>query len=814
MVDGPDVLPPADVLAMLDADPQGWAFARAVRDAATGEIEDFELAYLNEAGAGYLGRPRAELIGGRYRRLWPDTVNEATMPLYRKVVEAREPVTRTVYHDRTNVSGHFELWIGPSGDGFGVRFVDLRTVTLGPQSAGGTRLYDVLDAAFDGFTLLRAVRGPDGDVRDFVCEYVNRLGAGLTGRPVGDTIGLRWSELAVSEEGSGLAERWRTVVQTGQPWREQLRYPEIGQVWEINAARAGADSVAVSFRDVTGQARQQERVEQSMAQARRAAQRNAALQAVTSALVAASTAADVYAAIGAVLRPSAGGQGLALLLRRDEHLVLAYHAGYEPQVVERLREVPLTHPYPATEVARTGQPRYLSSLAEFAAAQAAGPGRAIPSGGRQAWAFLPLAVGGDVLGTLVVGYGTPREFDEDERGNLGAFAGVCAQAMQRALLFEAQLSIAGELQRALLPAELPDVPGMRHAARYLPWTHGADVGGDWYDVIPLGDDVVAVVIGDVVGHNATAAAVMGQVRNALRAYAAERHSPAVVMQRVNRLLLDLQPDAVATCCYLELHLAEGTATAVLAGHPPPVLRAGAEAGTLALRAAPPLGVSAAVAFIETTFLVPGGANLLLYTDGLVEDRRYHFDDGLADLCAAVRSAPSTDPNHMLDHVLAAGVGPRPRTDDVALVCLAVDRRAEPAGGARPAAQRRFRGDAVSASAARRFAADVLTAWGEHDLVDDTLLLLDEVITNAIQHTVGAVMVRLELGPRRLRVSVADRSERLPSPRPAAADSENGRGLLIVASVSAAWGTQPNAAGGKEVWFEIARPQSGATDDRA
>ncbi|MER7008962.1 SpoIIE family protein phosphatase [Dactylosporangium sp. NPDC000555] len=804
MVDGPDVLPPADVLAILDADPQGWAFARAVRDAATGEIEDFELAYLNEAGAGYLGRPRAELIGGRYRHMWPDTINDATMPLYRKVVEGREPATRTVYYDRPNVSGHFELWIGPSGDGFGVRFVDLRTVTLGPQSAGGTRLYDVLDAAFDGFMLLRAIRGPDGGVRDFVCEYVNRIGAGLTGRPAEETIGRHWSELTDPEKDWGLSGRWRTVVETGEPWRGQLRYAS-GQVWEINAARADAGSVTVSFRDVTDRALQQERVEQSMAQARRAAQRNAALQAVTSALVAASTAADVYAAIGSVLRPSAGGQGLALLLRRDDQLVLAYHAGYEPRVVERLREVPLTHPYPATEVARTGRPRYLSDLGEFTAAQAAGPGRAIPSGGRQAWAFLPLAVGGDVLGTLVVGYGTPREFDEDERANLAAFTGVCAQAMQRALLFEAQLSIAGELQRALLPAELPDVPGMRHAARYLPWTHGADVGGDWYDIIPLGGGVVAVVIGDVVGHSATAAAVMGQVRNALRAYAAERHSPAVVMQRVNRLLLDLQPDAVATCCYLELHLAEGTATAVLAGHPPPVLRAGAEVGTLALRPAPPLGVSADVAFVETTFLVPGGANLLLYTDGLVEDRRCHLDEGLAELLAAVRAAPSTDPNRMLDHVLAADVGPRPRTDDVALVCLAVDCRVEPAGGVRPAAQRRFRGDAISASAARRFAADVLIAWGEHRLVDDALLLLDEVITNAIQHTVGAVVVRLELGPRRLRVSVADRSDRLPNPRAAGADSENGRGLLIVASLSTAWGTQPNPAGGKEVWFEIARP---------
>ncbi|MFI5907509.1 SpoIIE family protein phosphatase [Dactylosporangium sp. NPDC051541] len=800
MVDASDVLPSGDVLALLDADPQGWAFARAVR--VGGEIVDFRLEYLNDAGARYLGRARGELVGRTYRELWPETVNDDTLPLYRGVVVTREAVTRTVYYDRPSVSGHFELWVGPSGDGFAARFVDLRTVTLGPQSTGGTRLYEVLDAAFDGFTLLRAVRDADGVVRDFVCEYVNAPGAALTGRDVEETIGRRWSELAAPGGAAhGLLERWKDVAETGRPWREQLRYEHIGQVWEIGAAPAGADAVAVSFRDVSAFVGQQERLEQAVAAARRAAGRNAALQAVTSALVAASTTADVYAAIGAVLRPSAGGQGLAVLLRRDDELVLRYHAGYEPLVVERLQAVPLRHLYPATTVARTGRPRFLSTLREFVAAQAGDPAP-MPSGGRQAWAFLPLAAGGDVLGTLVIGYGTPHEFDDDERANLAVFAGVCAQAMQRALLFEAKLSIAGELQRALLPADLPQVNGLRHAARYLPWTHGADVGGDWYDVIPLGEDVVAVVIGDVVGHNATAAAVMGQVRNALRAYAAERHSPSVVMQRVNRLLLDLQPDAVATCCYLELHLAEGTATAVLAGHPPPVMRAGTTADTLVLRAGPPLGVAAEIAYSETTFLVPGGANLLLYTDGLVEDRRYHLDDGLADLRKAVQAAPSADPRDMLEYVLTAGVGPQPRTDDVAVVCLAVDASAVLPES--PTAQRRFRGDAVSASAARRFAADVLGAWGEHRLADDTLLLLDEVITNAIQHTVGAVVVRLELRPARLRVTVADRSERLPNPRRAGADSENGRGLLIVASVAAAWGTEAIPAGGKEVWFEVAR----------
>jgi hypothetical protein len=347
---------------------------------------------------------------------------------------------------------------------------------------------------------------------------------------------------------------------------------------------------------------------------------------------------------------------------------------------------------------------------------------------------------------------------------------------------------------------LPPLAGARHAVRYLPWTEGVDVGGDWYDVIDLGPDTAAVVIGDVAGHSTQAAATMGQLRNALRAYAADGHSPTGVMQRTNRLLLRLEPDAMATCCYLELHLAEGTATAVLAGHPPPILRTGDRADALALRAGPPLGVDPQARYLDTTFLLPAGSSLLLYTDGLVEDRRYSIDRGLHDLRTAVTTASAPDPRLLLEHVLAAEVGPHPRSDDVAVLALTVD--AVPQRGPLTA-QRRFRGDATSAAASRRFAADILTAWHQRLLIEDACLLLDEVITNAVQHTVGDILVRMELAAR-LRVEVHDSSERHPDKRAIDADSEMGRGLHIVEQLSHSWGHTPLAAGGKVVWFELDR----------
>jgi GAF domain-containing protein len=784
----------ADVLAMLDGDPQGWVVAQAVR--AGGRIVDFRLVYINEAGCRILGRSPGELVGALYRQLWPETVHDGTLPLYRDVVERRVPASRTVYYDRVSVSGHFEMRVGPFRDGLIVRFVDLSQVTVAPQSDYGTRLYRVLDAAFDGFTLLRAVRDGADAIVDFRCEYVNHIGAKLAGHTVEQLIGALVSEVASAGLDAGLFERYRQAAEDGVPWRQQVHYPQADQFWEIKIVPADVDFVAVSFRDITEQITYRQQIERTAVQARQTAERIEGIQAVTAALVAARTPHDVYAAMGSVVRPSAGGHGLVVLLLEADRLVLHYQAGYEPDVVEQLRTLPMTHDYPATAVARTGEPWFLHSPDEFHAAQP-DPRRAVSAGGRQAWAFLPLATGGHLLGVLVVGYKQPHPFDGGERSTLNAFSGLCAQALQRALLHQAQASIATALQRALLPAALPQVRGARHAVRYLPWTAGADVGGDWYDVFAIGHDAVAVVIGDVAGHNTTAAAVMGQIRGAIRAYASEGHSPTAVFERVNQLLLSPDFETVATCCYLELHLAEGTATAVLAGHPPPVVRVGDHVVLPHLRVCPPLGVEA-VTYVDTTFLVPAGATVLLYTDGLVEDRRHDLAQGLEDLRLAVGSAPAHDPDLLVDHVLSAGVGPHPRTDDVAILALTVD---HDASGEPRHAQRTFHNDAANASAARRFAADLLTAWAHLALVDDTCLLLDEIITNAIQYTVGDVRVRLTLTDR-LHAEVSDNSDRLPDKRPMDDTSTTGRGLHIVDRLATDWGVRAEPGGGKTVWFEL------------
>src|SRR3954447_9834786 len=257
--------PPADVVGLLEGDPHGCALATAVRGR-DGAIVDFILAYLNEAGCRFLGREPDELIARTYRELWPETVTDGTLPLYRRVVEDRVPAVRTVYYDRVSVAGHFEFRVIPFGDGFVARFVDLTKLTLGPETEGGARLYEALDAAFDGFTLLRAVTDDTGATVDFTREYVNQIGAKLVGSTAEDLVGRRISESASGSAELGLFERYRDVAENGRTWQQQLASATTAQVWEVKIVRVGPGTVAVSYRDITGQVQQQQQLTASAAQ--------------------------------------------------------------------------------------------------------------------------------------------------------------------------------------------------------------------------------------------------------------------------------------------------------------------------------------------------------------------------------------------------------------------------------------------------------------------------------------------------------------------------------------------------------------------
>ncbi|MDT9683077.1 SpoIIE family protein phosphatase [Streptomyces sp. TRM76323] len=412
-------------------------------------------------------------------------------------------------------------------------------------------------------------------------------------------------------------------------------------------------------------------------------------------------------------------------------------------------------------------------------------------------ALLPLPAEGRVIGACLAGWDEPHEFGAEERSLLTATAGLAGQALRRAHAFDARHELATTLQRSLLPRRLPELAGGVAVARYLPATAGLEVGGDWYDVIPLSESRVALVIGDVQGHSAGAATIMGQIRTAIRAYAVEGHPPDVVVSHANRLLVGMETDLFATCCYVELDMEEGDTWFVRAGHLAPLLRhPDGTAEEVATEGGLPLGVLADADYPITAVGLTPGTVLALLTDGLVESSSLHLEDGMLRMRALLSGADPADPGRVADRILGDGTR---RDDDVALLLMRYDGMGTPPIRAGWTVWRLP--DAVMH--ARRFTARTLRGWGVAEEADTALLVVSELVTNALVHTQGAVRLDLTLAGDRLRTAVTDASPRAPA-KPVAADWEStgGRGLFLVEAVSESWGSVP-VSGGKQVWSELA-----------
>jgi GAF domain-containing protein/anti-sigma regulatory factor (Ser/Thr protein kinase) len=281
---------------------------------------------------------------------------------------------------------------------------------------------------------------------------------------------------------------------------------------------------------------------------------------------------------------------------------------------------------------------------------------------------VPLLVEGRVIGVLHVGTLTPRDFTEDDRTLLQLAADRAALAIDHAELYE-QRRLAEALQRALLPQQLDVLPGIEVAARYLPAAQGTSLGGDWYDLFPIGGGRLGIAVGDVVGRGLPAASLMAQLRTTLRAYAFDGHPPAQVVDRLNRMLVYLQPATMTTAAYLSLDPERETLTVVSAGHPQPLI-VGSDGSARYLPVTPDiaLGVSRGSRYHEQTFALRPGSTVVLYTDGVVEVRGEALDEGLERLRRlAERGHENVEAlcDAVIDEMVADG---RP-ADDVALLAL-------------------------------------------------------------------------------------------------------------------------------------------------
>ncbi|GAA2492968.1 SpoIIE family protein phosphatase [Streptomyces longisporus] len=376
---------------------------------------------------------------------------------------------------------------------------------------------------------------------------------------------------------------------------------------------------------------------------------------------------DVVQLVADEIAPAVGSQALVVLGSRAGRLHVLGHRGYpDAQVVERFDGLPLAEPTPGTHALNTGVPAFFDSREEL---ERLYPSRHATPDGFAAWAYLPLIASGRPVGTCVLAYAEPHPFPADERAVLTSLGGLIAQALERALLYDAKHQLAHGLQAALLPHSLPPLAGIDSASRYLPATHGMEIGGDFYDLVPTRGGAAAV-IGDVQGHNVTAAGLMGQIRTAVRAYTTVGQAPEEVMGSTNRLLIDLGADLFASCLYLRLDPARGRAVMARAGHPPPLLRRpDGRVRVLDLAGGPLLGIDGSAGYPTTEVDLAPGSVLALYTDGLIESPGVDIEDALAGLGERLTEAGELPLDELADHLVRHSTAARERLDDVALLLL-------------------------------------------------------------------------------------------------------------------------------------------------
>ncbi|MFC1444348.1 ATP-binding SpoIIE family protein phosphatase [Streptacidiphilus sp. N1-10] len=366
------------------------------------------------------------------------------------------------------------------------------------------------------------------------------------------------------------------------------------------------------------------------------------------------------------------------------------------------------------------------------------------------------------------------------------------------------------LQRSLLPQKLEQPDDLRVAATYQPGGADAAVGGDWYDVITLGGGRTALVIGDVMGRGMRAAAVMGQLRTAVRAYARLDLPPHEVLQLLDGLASEIDATLIATCVYAVYDPSEQRLVYASAGHLPLMIR---EADGSVTRpeepCGPPLGTGG---YLHTSASVAlgTGATGVLYTDGLVERREQDIDEGL-DALARTFAGATGQPDVICARLLRAmGVTPDHDDDVAALVFQLPERDSETAELFRSASLDLL-GGAEAVSSARAFTSGVLASWrlGE-ELLDLGVLAVSELVSNSFTHGHPPMRLRLRRTDRRLTVEVTDADDHLPRRRRAEPADETGRGIAIIATIASSWGTRRTPDGGKAVWCDFLLPTTRQT----
>jgi PAS domain S-box-containing protein len=552
------------------------------------------------------------------------------------------------------------------------------------------------------------------------------------------------------------------------------------------AAREGADdpTLIVQVHDLRDRERAEaERAALVTARAKRAqaeqlTQRLAAVQRITDAALGSLAFDELISELLVRMSDVLGVDRAAILLHDDDGSATVH------QMAEGV---------PGAMVARTWRLPQRGFAAEVLEAggpvTAEGPTSGHPLGDAVASLLgVPLQVDGQAIGALHVGSLFPRRFSLDDATILSLASERAALAIQRMRLFEREHLIARDLQRSLLPEALPVLPGLQTAARYLPGGAGNEVGGDWYDAVSLRTGKLLLVVGDVAGRGIAAASTMGQLRSAVRSYALIESDPAMLLKRLNHYHYSMTWDDMATVLLTVIDPAAATVEYASAGHPPPLVVApGGEGAYLVGGRGAPLGALEHPPYTTAKADLAPGSTLLVYTDGLIEQRGEHPDEGLARLRAATLAGPA-ELGELCDHVIDAVLPSYDTDDDLTLLILrTVSDTAE-------RLDLEVVGDEPSLRAFRGMLRRWLAAAGSApEELHDVTMAANEAIQNAMEHghrlTRRAVEVSLARDNGGIEVTVRDHGSWRP-PR----DDTRGRGLPLMRALMDSVDVQPGEDG--------------------
>ena len=564
--------------------------------------------------------------------------------------------------------------------------------------------------------------------------------------------GLR-SSLRIPVSIAGTAERVMVLS-----WHEVVEQPRPARLAVI---RRFADQAALAL----------EQAERKVAEehAARSAERVRRLQEITASLSKSASIQEIARTVLDHARALGGRAGAVALVREPEQTMEVIEAvGYPREVVERLRRFSLEDPLPLAAAARKGETVIVPALSERDGRVPGAPGSVIA---------IPLNVGHRTIGALSLHLAGPSNLTADDRALLLSLARLSAQAIERAQLYEREQVVAATLQRSVLPDAVPRLEAALVATRYLPGSAGLDVGGDWYDVVRLGDRQAALAVGDVVGKGVSAASTMAQLRNALRAYVLEGFGPAAVVSRLNRIaeITDLH---FATLFVAIVDLRSGECRFTSAGHPPGlIVSSEREAVYLEGGASLPLGVSTEAEYEQAVVVLEPGSTLVLYTDGLVERRTEDLGRELERLRQTAAEGPKAL-ELLVDHVVDTMFEEDARVDDVALLALRL--LEEP-----------FAGFSLSLPAAHDSLVEARTAvlaWLEmtgcdRALAHDICLACWEACANAIEHATDrrrpTIEITGELAGETIALTIRDHG----SWREARPMRDRGLGLRLISGLS-------------------------------